>query len=58
MDTIKTQYIEIHTWVLIKKHKEVVTMGITVVVTSVEFGKRVDNCDWTHRGQPEWLAEF
>lgn len=31
-------------------------MAITVVVTSVEFEKMVDNCNWTHK--TEWLAEF
>lgn len=43
---------------IIKKHKEVSTIEVNVVVTSVELGKRVVNCDRTHRGHPRWLAEF
>lgn len=54
MDKIEIQCVEIHTWVIIKKSKEVITMAITVVVTSVEFEKMVDNCNWTHRRQNGW----
>jgi len=33
MDKIKIQCVQIHTWVIIKKCKEVIIMGITVVVS-------------------------
>lgn len=58
MGTIKMQCVEVHTWVMIEKCKEVITIEINVVVTSVGLGKKIVSCDRTDRGHPGWQAEL